>query len=68
MKNLSDVEHMFLGGAGEDKDVINVDKDEPVQHVTENIMRPNGQTKYLSWLLAVLKAVFHSSSSRICTR
>ena len=26
------------GGAGEDEDVINVDEDKPVQHVTENII------------------------------
>ena len=38
LENLSDVEHMFLGGAGEDEDVIEVDKDEPVQHVAENII------------------------------
>lgn len=38
LKNLSDVEHMFLGEAGEDKDVINIDEGKPVQHVTENII------------------------------
>lgn len=38
MKNLSDVENLFLGGAGEDKDVVEVDEDEPVQHVVENII------------------------------
>jgi hypothetical protein len=37
LENLSDVGHMFLGGTGEYKDVIYVDKDEPVQHVAENI-------------------------------
>ena len=29
---------MFLGETGEDEDVINVDEDEPVQHVAENII------------------------------
>jgi signal transduction histidine kinase len=38
LENLPDVDHMFLGGAGEDKDVIKVDKDELVQHVMENII------------------------------
>jgi hypothetical protein len=38
LEKLSDVEHVFLGRAGEDKDVIDVDEDEPVQHVTENII------------------------------
>ena len=33
-----DVEYVFFGGAGEDEDVINVDKDEPVKHVVENII------------------------------
>ena len=35
LKNLSAVEHMFLEGAGEDEDVINVDKDELVQYDAE---------------------------------
>jgi hypothetical protein len=38
LENLSDVELVFLGGAGENEDVINVAEDEPVQHVTENII------------------------------
>ena len=37
LKNLSDVDHMFLGGAGEDEDVIMVDKNKLVQHVAENV-------------------------------
>ena len=27
LENLPDMEHVFFGGAGEDEDVINVDKD-----------------------------------------
>ena len=38
LKNLSHVEHVFLGGAGENENIIEVDKDEPVQHVTENFV------------------------------
>jgi hypothetical protein len=38
LENLSDVEHVFLGGAGENEDEVEVDKYEPVQHVTENII------------------------------
>jgi hypothetical protein len=38
LENLLDMEHMFLGGTREDKDVISVDKYEPVQHVMENII------------------------------
>ncbi|XP_070304212.1 uncharacterized protein [Salvelinus sp. IW2-2015] len=38
LENLPDIEHMFLGGAAEDEDVINVDEDEPVQHVAENVI------------------------------
>jgi hypothetical protein len=30
LQKLSDVEHMFLGGVGEEEDVIEVDEDEPV--------------------------------------
>lgn len=33
MENLSDVEHIFLAGTGEDED-----KDKPVQHVPENVI------------------------------
>jgi hypothetical protein len=44
----------FICGAGEEEDVINVDEDEPIQHVAENIIYqslehsrgPNGMTKY----------------------
>ena len=36
LKDQLDVEQVFLRGAGEDEDVINVDEDEPVQHFTEN--------------------------------
>jgi hypothetical protein len=64
---------------GEDEDVINVDKDEPVQHVTENIIHQSlehcrgvGEAKRPDQVfvvaLAVLKAVFHSFPSRIRTR
>jgi hypothetical protein len=38
LKNLSDVEHVFLGGAGEDEDVVKVDEDESFQHVTRTLL------------------------------
>ena len=38
---LLDMEHVFLEGAGEDKDVIKVDEDKPIQHVTDNIIHQN---------------------------
>jgi hypothetical protein len=38
LKDLPGMEHMFLRGAGEDEVVLNVDQDEPVQHVVENII------------------------------
>ena len=54
---------MFWGGAGEDEDVIEVDKDEPVQHVTENIIDQslehsrgcltNGKAKWHDQILVV---------------
>jgi flagellar biosynthesis GTPase FlhF len=33
LENLSNLDHVFLDGAGKDKDAIEVDKDEPVHHV-----------------------------------
>ena len=44
LKKLPDMEHVFLGGTGEDKDVINVEEDEPVQHVM--LVRPKDMTRY----------------------
>ena len=65
--NLPDMEHVLLGGAGEGKDVINVDEDKPVRHVTENVRHPSlehgrgvGETKGHDQIsiVATLKAVF----------
>jgi hypothetical protein len=59
LENLSDVEHMFFGGAGED--VIQVDEDEPVRHVMENIINQSlehsrgvGKAKWHDQILLVI--------------
>jgi hypothetical protein len=48
LENLLDVEHVFLGGAGEDQDVIEVDEDEPVHHVEEQ-HEPESGTQHACW-------------------
>ena len=67
-ENLSDVEHMFFGGAGEDEDVIEVDKDEPVHHVTENIINQSlehsrgvGKAKWHDQILVVTAGCIEDS-------
>jgi hypothetical protein len=54
------MEHVILGGAGEDEDVIEVDEDKPVQHVMENIINPSlehsrgvGKAKWHNQILVV---------------
>jgi hypothetical protein len=62
LEKLSDVEHVFLGGAGEDEDVVKVDEDEPVQHViARNIINKSlehswgvGKAKWHDQILVVI--------------
>jgi hypothetical protein len=60
LKDLPDVEHVFLRGAGEDEDVINVDEDKPFKHVAENIIHQSlehsrgvGEAKWHDQILIV---------------
>lgn len=54
LENLSDVEHVFLGGVGENEDVVEVDISKPVQHVAENIIHQS-----LEHSRSVSKATWH---------
>jgi hypothetical protein len=73
------VNPVLLHGSREDKDVVDVNKHGAVQHVPEDIVdqgledsgalvSPKGITRYSKWPKGVLKAVFHSSPSRMRTK
>ncbi len=79
LKNLTHMLLMLSGGPGEDQNVIQLDKNKAVNHVTEDVIyqglehsgalvSPNGMTRYSKCPRGVLNAVFHSSPLRIQTR